>query len=104
MPSQNSAVVRATIVFFVGFARAIAGIFVLSSQKGFGLALMGGGFVVVVLRRRNETRSSDPRPRAVGGRARKAKEAVFCTRRPRLTPPGRPRRRPKSTRLFRYRP
>jgi hypothetical protein len=49
MPRGSPAAFRATVVFFVGLALVLTGVVVLSSQKGLGLALMGGGLVVVVL-------------------------------------------------------
>ena len=49
MPRGSSAVFVATVTFFVGFAIAASGVLVLMSHKGLGLALMGGGFAVVLL-------------------------------------------------------
>jgi hypothetical protein len=48
MPRGNSAVYAATALFFVGLALAIAGLLSLSDRRFMGIALLAGGFAVVV--------------------------------------------------------
>ncbi len=49
MPRGLSVVVAATALSFVGLALAITGALLLPSHKGLGLALLGGGLVVVIV-------------------------------------------------------
>ncbi len=48
MPRGSSALVTATVVFFLGLALAITGVVLLRSDRGLGVACLAGGFVVVV--------------------------------------------------------
>lgn len=49
MPRDSSAVVVATVIFFVGFALATTGVGVLMNRKGLGLGLLARGIVVALV-------------------------------------------------------
>ena len=55
MPSGSTAIVAAAILLFVGPARTISGVVVSMNPEGLGLALLGGGFVVVIVGSRVST-------------------------------------------------